>query len=360
MTYTIGFSIDGTNSILSDTRVTSIGTQRGQNTAIKTGILSAGCIYGLAGNVDNAFQFINAAKIFVSGASDISQSWEKLNELVSFYDFPSGKEESFQILFSFRHSGNPEFYILSSNRELVRSDKEWVSIGSGKEILDPLVEEKYLGRIREAKQALKGNNPLDTMIVYPYFLCLMLSELTLTFQRSVLEKAKVGGIFNFVYQTSADDNFQKPAVYIFCDVNRKTKEINLWRYRVCRIQEGLYIQCNDPSLLPGISEETYEAFIHDPAILALGGISDLLEFERRIREKVDSLPYYYFYGVGYVNPIYQFGHECHIALSSDQAALAVGQEIEISEKFEELIKNHFANRRGLPGGGEGTQVELLH
>src|SRR5688500_1135790 len=132
MTYIIGFSIDGVNSILSDTRVTLTATQQGQNTVIKTGILYPGCIYGIAGNIDNAFDFIKAVQMFVKDVSDISSAWEKLNELISFYDFPSEREQDpFQILLSSRHSGQPKFYVLySSTRKLIQCDDEWVSLGS--------------------------------------------------------------------------------------------------------------------------------------------------------------------------------------------------------------------------------------
>jgi hypothetical protein len=125
MTYIIGFSIDGINSILSDTRVTYSNSQLGQNIALKTGILFAGCIYGVAGHVDNAFNFIEAVKMYVAGASSIFDAWEKLNEFIMFYDFPTNtKDGFFQLLLSSRHSGQSEFYILDSNRHLTQYEEE--------------------------------------------------------------------------------------------------------------------------------------------------------------------------------------------------------------------------------------------
>lgn len=361
MTYVIGFSIDGVNSILSDTRVTDIKTQQGQNTALKTGILFDGCIYGVAGNVDNAFSFINAVKMFAPDASSILDAWEKLNQLIMFYDFPTyTKDDSFQILLSSRHSGQPEFYIMSSNRELFRCEEEWVSIGSGKELLDDPVEEKYRIRIEKAKQALADKN-VPTATIHPYFLCLMLSELTLTFKRPRLEEKKVGGVFNFVYQTSADDNFQEPTLYIFSDIHPDTNKILLWGYRVCRVPVGLYLECNDSSLLPGIPDEVYTAIFHDPTVVdELEHIRTNPEFEQEIRKLISELPFYYFCGFGYVHPRFQYGHECHIALDHNPDTLIIKHfGDKISTDFEELIKRHYVDRQGLPGGGEGINVELL-
>lgn len=360
MTYTIGFSIDGVNSILSDTRVTPTVTQQGQNTALKTGILYPGCIYGLAGNIDNASAFIKWARMYIVDTSNTLSAWEKFKEFTtSVYDFPQGENNLFQILLSSRHSGQPEFYLMSSNRELIGCEEERVSIGSGKELLDAPVEEKYRVRIEEARQALTDKNA-PTAIIHPYFLCLMLSEMTLAFQRPRLEEKKVGGVFNFVYQTSTDDSFQEPALYIFSDVNRNTNKILLWGYRVCRIQEGLYLECNDNSLLPGIPEEVYAALFHDPTEVELEDIRANPEFQQKIQKMINELPFYYFCGFGYVHPRFQYGHECHIALDNNPDTLIIKQfGGEISEEFEELIKKHYVDRQGLPGGGERVTVELL-
>jgi hypothetical protein len=69
------------------------------------------------------------------------------------------------------------------------------------------------------------------------------------------------------------------------------------------------------------------------------------------------LPYYYFCGVGYTQTKYQYGHECHIALDNNPETLIINQlGDEISKGFEDLIKKHFADRRELPGGGEGITI----
>jgi hypothetical protein len=327
----------------------------GQNIALKTGILFAGCIYGVAGHVDNAFNFIEAVKMYVAGASSIFDAWEKLNELIMFYDFPTNtKDGFFQLLLSSRHSGQSEFYILDSNRHLTQYEEEWVSIGKGKELLDSLVTEKYQQIIKETRRAFINTN-VPSSNIYPYFLCLMLSELTLTFQRSTLEKATVEGPFNFVYQTSAIDKFQSPTLYIFSDMNWNTNRIVFYGYKICRIPKGLYIESNDPSLLPGISERRF--LLHDPTTVKLNDIPNKQEFDQQIRETVESLPYYYFCGVGYTQTKYQYGHECHIALDNNPETLIINQlGDEISKGFEDLIKKHFADRRELPGGGEGITI----
>jgi len=40
-----------------------------------------------------------------------------------------------------------------------------------------------------------------------------------------LEQAKIGGILNFVYQTSEYESLQKPSIYIFSDVNWNTGKV---------------------------------------------------------------------------------------------------------------------------------------
>lgn len=361
MTYIIGFSIDDVNSILSDTRVTFTVTQQGQNTALKTGVLYPGCIYGIAGNVGNASDFIKWARMYVEDTSDTLKAWEKFKEFTtSVYDFPQGGNDLFQILVSSRHSGQPVFYLLnSSTRELIRCNEDWISLGSGKRLLDPLVQEKYRGNVEEARQALE-NVKAPLVIIHPYLLCLMLSELTLTFQRPELEDAKVGGVFNFVYQTNTDDSFQKPALYIFSDIDEDATKISYLGYRVCHIPEGLHILSNDPSLLPRIPDQFYQALFHDPTAIELNDILADPALQQRIIDTANALPFYYFCGVGYVQPRFQFGHECHIALDDNPETLIINQfGGEISETFENLIKKHFADRMGLPRGGEGVSVELL-
>ena len=139
MTYVVGIKRDGIVAIISDSRVTFEHEGVSNNYALKTGAVFQGCIFGRAGDAQASAKFIKAARGVV-GSKTPSSNWLIFQEFVKSY--PVSTDQHFKLLISSRASGKPKLYELDSRCGLVEveGDTTWTSIGSGKELLDPIVE----------------------------------------------------------------------------------------------------------------------------------------------------------------------------------------------------------------------------
>jgi tetratricopeptide (TPR) repeat protein len=346
VTYVIGFREFGVNSIVSDARISHDGF--GTNTALKTGQLFPGCIFGRSGNEETGRQFILAARTYVQPSVDscednsAEQYWTRFQEFVSFYDFPGGAESDtrgFKMLLSTRSSGNPELYLLdSSDRVLAPVSDRWISIGSGKALLDPLVEHDYLSRVEEIARYLEESGiPWS----YPYFLCLWLSELTLSAEQSRLESVGVGGVFHFIYQTATCESPQEPALYVLSMADCDTRTIYLWLYRICYTRGCVAVEEVIPpgQLLHAPNGEHKCTILCNEA--SRPDIKNALEtggLEECIKEDLNRLPFYFFCGFGVANPSDRKGWGYHI---TNEGKYVVTKDGVIAPFYQELIASQF-------------------
>lgn len=312
MTYVIGVNHLGINAILCDNRITYTDGS-GSNIALKSGELFPGCIYGYsADNVEVARDFILAAKYHVGVSGTVSELWSAFTSFVNNYVFSLSDNDVFEVIISTRATGTPLFFRLNPATKLVRVDKELITIGSGKSILDFLVFReiaKYLKQFDEL--FLKENENKYRTELPGYLLAFFLTQLAQGVFRNKLEENGIGGVFHFIGQTEDYEFKQAPSLYLLCELDEQNKKINFSEFRVSYVYHWLVLNvvdrlnhppkfdCEqenfaflDESALP--INETYKTY--DPNILAD-------EFHRNIDSVQNSLPLFYFCGIGYRNPL---------------------------------------------------------
>jgi hypothetical protein len=316
MTYVIGLKSHGINSIISDARVTfSQGDKEwGTNTMLKTGGLFPGCIFGVVGVLDQAEAFIRSVKthLAIVPIDAIPGFWNRFEQFVSNYNFPTGKSERFRLLLSSCASGEPRFYLIDSEAtvKLVDCHEDWIMLGSGSAILDKRIAEDYRLRLDQIHEFPSVKGQPNENLADPYLMCLWLTELSQSVERQELEDIGVGGVFHFIFQTATSSHTQLPSVYVLCDVNREKTGIWLWYYRVCFVDSWLVIDtCIPPGKLVDSSEgeQVREAFLAEIALpLKENGTWDVKSLEAELRAKIDGeldkQPFYFFCGFGYKDP----------------------------------------------------------
>lgn len=245
MTYIAAFARPGFNFIISDMRVTwgLMGEKQSADTALKTGVLFPGCIFGLAGNAEEGRRFVLTAKRALTGTDTVPGFWMKFIGFVASYPFPMQDCDQFELLGSSRALGTPKLWHLNSGGGLqwIPEDQQWMSIGSGKSLLDPLI----VGCASQAEQFLTVSPQPShrlSLQTYPFLLCLRLLARSQGLERNLLEDCGVGGCFHFLCQTSRGETRQPPALYVLCDADRRTNRVFLWLYRVAFAKGGLVVE----------------------------------------------------------------------------------------------------------------------
>jgi len=343
MTYILGINCLGINSIVSDSRVTS-PTGDGWNTSLKTGFFFPGCVFGRAGNMAASRDFIIAAKVALNRINTLSDLWSQFEDFVTFYDMPVAESDAggrFSLLLSSRCRGDPEFFKLDSRvRQLVPIHSSWISLGSGKTLLDPLIEMDYISRIDQITKIIRAQGLPNH--IYPYFICLWLSELALTFEKTILEERGVGGVFHFIVQSNQDEAVQGPALYVFSDANNANRQITCWFYRVCFVEGCLIVEeVIPPNQLPNAPEGKHKrsAYCNEasrPDILEQ--FADDPTFKERMRKQLNGLPFYQFCGFGFTNPEYRRGFGFHF---TNEGKYVVTPDGQISDEYKAYIASNF-------------------
>ncbi len=245
MTYIVGLSHHGINSIISDLRVTS-GNNRGRNTALKTGILFPGCIFGSTGDVECIRDFVLAAKYSIGISGSIEELRGKFIDYVDFYKFPTGNDYIFQLLLSTRALMSPQFFILDSVNGLKPTNEELITLGSGKEILDVLVLKEYKNKLHEFDNVFsKADEPIYQKEVTPYLMSYWLTQLSQGHHEKFLKENGVGGVFHFISQNEKEEKRQKESLYLVCKVDTRKKKIHFSQYRVSFFQNWLVLNVTD-------------------------------------------------------------------------------------------------------------------
>jgi hypothetical protein len=333
MTYVIAFNHLGVSSIVSDARRRWAGSPDGENTALKTGLLFRGCTFGRSGDAEHGRRFILAAKTELSQHTDSSviDLWQVFKRSVSEHNLSNG--DGFEMLLSVRLPSGPALYLLDSRQGLSRCKSEWVSIGKGKDLLDSAIDQGYTGSVDTIREALKRESIPENAwpYIFPYFICLWLSELAEGYSRAKLESYGVGGPFHFVYQTSDLELPQRPSLYVLSDLDQRNDNIYHWMHRVCYTEYALavetYVPLGQIRNAPGGGWKP--SFFLDTAScrdlptlekfdLAMQDESLSQGLHKEIARQVASLPFYYFCGFGFVNPEYRGKYMFHVAGSGEE------------------------------------------
>ena len=335
MTYIVGFKQPGVNTILSDTRVTRDDPDASSNTAIKTGELFPGCIYGRAGSQFHSEKFIRRFREMIRGSRDTHLGfWHQFQQFAEVYEFPTRTTDRFQLLLSTRAFGHPKFYTLSADSGLSRvhmpKEAPIITYGKGKGYLDSRVYgdfQPWLAHIQEYLLDGMGLSHGDILDAAPYCLCLRLSELSLTFEKGRLEEEYgVGGLFHFISQNSTGEYRQQPAVYIFSALDSSLNVLS-FIFRAVRIPTGLYVEEILPrghyriapdgrkvspfcyALLDSIARQDLSLDRPDFFLDDEGRMRIPEEFEQQLqqamREEIDPQPFYHFCGFGFTDPRYR-------------------------------------------------------
>ncbi len=316
MTYIVEFKQPGINAIISDTRISRRVSRLewiGRNQALKTGILFPGCIFGRLGDDQASREFVISFKQSIWGIKDTPIGyWQRFKEFVESYKFRGGSDNRFKLILSQRAFDEPSSYVLDSDSGLKDNQvyNGYCSIrtyGSGKAILDSFVNQNFAPSLKLLQKDLikEEKIPLGWVkLISPYFLCLWLSELSMTFEQSQLEKHLVGGVFHFVYQTNITEASQKPAIYIFSSANKNTRIIYSWIYKTAYIEGGLYVESHTPS---GQDKNTAGMVVRDiffdTASRSDISIIDQDLIRKRIEAELKTQSYYFFCGFGFTPPL---------------------------------------------------------
>ncbi len=311
MTYILGLKQPGINAIIADCRETLLCDGEGRNDVLKVGQLFPGCIFGRAGSVQSSRDFINAFIQSVDEKTDTPEGfWNRFERFVNSYNFPLGKDNQFRLLLSVRVLRVPLFFEFDSAKGISQpietsAENFLISWGSGKDALHSIVCETFVPRLKSHLDYLLTNKHVKDIksarLVAPYFFCLWLSELTLTFEKSWLENPRigVGGPFYFMFQTFDGEIAQQPAVYIFSIQDRETKAISSWIHRVVPLSNGLYLETGIP---PHQDLRQPEGKIEEVYLDLDSGLDDIrdktLLFENEVRQQLASRKYFYFCGFG--------------------------------------------------------------
>lgn len=341
MTYILGFSYQGINSIIGDCRLTSTDKE-GRNVSLKTGLLFPGCIFGRTGNDASSRDFILGIKKAITAGTTLSDLWRQFEEFIHSYDMPvstSDTDGRFQLLLSSRCRGKPEFFVLDSyQRSLEPVHAPWISLGSGKVLLDALVERVYAKRIDGIMEEIRAHG-VPSYVIFN-FVCLWLSELTLTFEKGALESHGVGGAFHFLLQTEKYESTQAPALYVFIDADVVHRQVILWQYRICFVQGCLVVEhIIPPNQTSGTPKGQYEAFVMCDTTSGRDveeKVTSDPDFGHTLKKQIDGLPFYRFCGFGFANPRLRLGFGFHF---TNEGKYAVTRDGRISDEVWAHILN---------------------
>jgi hypothetical protein len=295
MTYIIGAKYDGNAAIICDSRVEFDRGRASENTWLKSGRLFPGCMYAYSGSVYPAQDFIVAAKKRLTGVNDLPGLWADFLAFAKGYPFPRDDLDGFELLLTTRTSGAPELWVLNSLERAVFPAGDFVTLGSGKDLLDRPMEATYRARERLLPSAVTSKHPA----IMPMNWCLQLMERAQGHEMAAFNSAGVGGYFHYSYQTSDDEVRQPPTLYVLCDLVPEKQVLATWAFRIAFCEASLVVECPIRQM---------REIILDPAAwprsLQMNN-DDLREYEQRINTLTAEEAYYNICGFGTVNPAHR-------------------------------------------------------
>lgn len=315
MTYILGVKRNGVATIISDSMVT-FGRGEHEVTALKTGLLFPGCLYGAAGDAHEFRRFVLHCKALFDDVEDTLEGfWNRFLRLVKTYEF--GQHGSFHMLLLSRHSGTPTFYVLDSQSAVVTEQKaNMVSLGSGRPLLDERME-KFLAEEHESREE-KLTKDGWSALYWPFYYCQELMSLSQGDSYAELQRAGVGGFFYYFVQTADAEHCQEAAVYAVISKFHFQRQLTCTVFRVLFAKMALVIESgatNDIRVC--IDEASFPA-------IANYGAAELSDLMLQIHADMDAQPYCRFTGVVFADPKYQDvsldwirGDDAEFAISRD-------------------------------------------
>lgn len=332
MTYIVGIKNYGASCIICDTQITY-----GQNVinasfdALKSGKLFPGCLYGATGDFNEFRKFIIAMRNNQSMENTLSGFWDGLNNFVSKYNF--SKSHHFQLLLASRHSGSSNLYLLDSKETSITNAGHFITLGSGKNLLDDKLQEIYKNRNPEIEKTIRDHGvPIHS---YPYLYCLWLMERVQGMEASILNKNGVGGYFHFTGQTSTFESRQGPAVYVISESYPSRKEIRHWIFRISFSENAMVVDC--PIQQTRMITVDVCAW---PNFNSLNAVQRE-EYFKRVNQNASEEQYYYFCGFGFLNPEKRKSTGFHFTTKDDYVVSKKGEILD--PNIKRMIEENFSD-----------------
>jgi len=344
MTYVLGvqkrFKTPGgivpISAIFSDLMVTKKDLRTGMidssRMALKTDLLFEGCIFGMSGHEPSGRRFIIDFKKQIKTSNSIKTNWELFQDYIRSKPATS-RSDSFELILSYRGDGFPLFYVYDSyRRSLVSRLEQEISIGSGKEVLDPLVDEFVTERESKIiddfiQEGIRGGR--KALTDYFYFLSLWLTEVSMGFEVSQLEKYGVGGVFSFYIQTPFDERRQEPSVYVLHWPDIKNNTVYAYSYRLLFIDDFLVVLLHSrprPQVIYPLFNPRYSGPLTE---------AELDRIDEGILRRAYEKQEYFFCGFGFADPDFRGRFICHISPHGDH--LAINSDGEIDKKYQGML-----------------------
>jgi len=330
MSYIVGIKIEGVTSILCDTRVSSENGS-GQNSSLKSGNIFPGCIYGAAARDSKSMkEFIKDCKLYLTTKKQrqLTDYWEMFKECID--KFIYDHTEYFELILSSRHTGEAKLYYFDSKSRVIKEKDDFVSIGSGKVMLDEELK-KYIEATKDMFINQLKKNKYE-LVFYPNFYCLWLMERVQGVESIKLQDIGVGGHFHYSYQLAQGEARQEPSVYILS--KRFGTTIYSYIYHITFEEAALVIACTTEDkrmlILDDAAWVRCETFLPD----------ELQAYTNRIFDLVDKQPYYLFCGFGFLDLEQRGFVHCH--MTKDEKECIVNREGKLKQEHIDFINSVYS------------------
>jgi len=282
--------------------------------------------------------FISNIRGLTDKSKGIGESWDLLQQYLSLAGYDDNSE-GFSLLISCRASGIPKLYLYESKkRSLSEVNEELISIGSGKALLDEVIELRREMAENTILSIMKKND--IPLLYYPYFYCLWFTETSMGFEASKLEEAGVGGLFHFCFQLPEKEGRQQPAVFVLSQPDFKKRCIYNHIYRITFVDSFLVYDNphQDPSrlIIPPFEMEDIKFMSN----------SDLRSLGERINRAADSQQFYYFCGFGFPSPDFRASFLCHLSCTAE--GLVVDRKGNIHPDYRKRIERNIESIQASP------------
>jgi hypothetical protein len=257
--------------------------------------------------------FIVRLKTFLTGRDTPIGFWNKFLGFIKSYDWFEAASP-FTLLLASRHTGRSILYVFESSTQRVTEQGDFVTLGSGRLLLDPVVDRLRAERHASIKAELAERGAPAWF--FGYYYCLALVEHAQGDAYAELNRVGVGGIFHFSYQTSTEECRQHPAVYVIVSAFVEKKVITYTLYRVTFEEMALIVENGaENSFSISIDEAAWPAARQrDQAARA-----DLAE---RLQAGAIGQPFYNFLGLGFGSDALRQNWLTHLNLGASEYALS--------------------------------------